>query len=523
MCGGNRDQEDHEDVDFIDLEEIEAQTGNKPDPPVFDRVRSWLMPGGKLAPANVVWIVGSVLVFALVLFAAYRLLHHQSETQNLEKVRLAKIKQEQEKTDLAELQRKPMEVEDARAVKQKEKDDQAEAERQKLQKKGLAAFRRHLQEPLVKLEEKKHASEKGTAAFQRYLQEEERRAELEKKRQEDLKNNQKRLDFEAYTKKERIAKALEDVARVPDFKIEWDATGSELLLQLTVATIAAGGGQLATVRFMDSKGYMHYLGRFVGEQASSGLMRIPGKDVKGGDNVFVHLGGSDRSKEIPPAERVAVEAEEQMGERKAAEEADLLRAEQDRLKTLEEEPQEDPKNKQKRHAFIAYTKKERIAKALEDERQERLAEQQRLKEEQDEARRRKAHFAKLKEVIGVPDFNIEWDATKNELVVRLTKETIAALNINPAHLEVQREDENDDWGLWYIFNTEEASSGEKRIPVTKYNVKDFRNGSALRVVVVDSDGSEQIESLLEDFDGSEQIESPAKNIPQAAIFYAKNR
>eukprot|EP01083_Nonionella_stella_P104200 298338_1 len=400
MCGGNRDQEDHEDVDFIDLEEIEAQTGNKPDPPVFDRVRSWLMPGGKLAPANVVWIVGSVLVFALVLFAAYRLLHHQSETQNLEKVRLAKIKQEQEKTDLAELQRqqteeqdrlkpeagekkaeekeaeadaelqrKPMEVEDARAVKQKEKDDQAEAERQKLQKKGLAAFRRHLQEPLVKLKEKEHATEKGTAEFRRHLQE------------------------------------------------------------------------------------------------KAGLV----------------------------------------------------------AKEPEKGRQEHPKKKQKRLEMMAHLENERIANEKNEERRRDEQEKTRVAKAMEEERVRKEHFAKLKEVIGVPDFNIEWDATKNELVLQLTKETIAALNINPAHLEVQREDENDDWGLWYIFNTEEASSGEKRIPVTKYNVKDFRNGSALRVVVVDSDGSEQIESLLEDFDGSEQIESPAKNIPQAAIDYAQNR
>eukprot|EP01083_Nonionella_stella_P205633 748655_1 len=432
MCGGNRDQEDHEDVDFIDLEEIEAQTGNKPDPPVFDRVRSWLMPGGKLAPANVVWIVGSVLVFALVLFAAYRLLHLQSGTQTIEqerlaakmkheqvekdlaerlaaeaktaeqarlkaeagadekkaeekeaeadadlqsemqkveRERLAKIKQEQEKTDLAELQRKPMEVEDARAVKQKEKDDQAEAERQKLQKKGLAAFRRHLQEPLVKLKEKEHATEKGTAEFRRHLQE------------------------------------------------------------------------------------------------KAGLV----------------------------------------------------------AKEPEKGRQEHPKKKQKRLEMMAHLENERIANEKNEERRRDEQEKTRVAKAMEEERVRKEHFAKLKEVADVPDFNIEWDATKNELVVRLTKETIAALNINPAHLEVQREDENDDWGLWYIFNTEEASSGEKRIPVTKYNVKDFRNGSALRVVVVDSDGSEQIESLLEDFDGSEQIESPAKNIPQAAIDYAQNR
>eukprot|EP01083_Nonionella_stella_P070046 187139_1 len=470
MCGGNRDQEDHEDVDFIDLEEIEAQTGNKPDPPVFDRVRSWLMPGGKLAPANVVWIVGSVLVFALVLFAAYRLLHLQSGTQTIEqerlaakmkheqvekdlaerlaaeaktaeqarlkaeagadekkaeekeaeadadlqsemqkveRERLAKIKQEQEKTDLAELQRKPMEVEDARAVKQKEKDDQAEAERQKLQKKGLAAFRRHLQEPLVKLKEKEHATEKGTAEFRRHLQE---KAGLVAKEPE-----------KAFLE----AKALEDGAK-------------------------------------------------------------------------------------------AQEDERLRKERFEKEKEDRLAKEQ------EEERQEDLKNKKKRLDFEAHLENERIANEKNEERRRDEQEKTRVAKAMEEERVRKEHFAKLKEVIGVPEFNIEWDATKNELVLQLTKETIAALNINPAHLEVQREDENDDWGLWYIFNTEEASSGEKRIPVTKYNVKDFRNGSALRVVVVDSDGSEQIESLLEDFDGSEQIESPAKNIPQAAITYAKN-
>eukprot|EP01083_Nonionella_stella_P104203 298344_1 len=387
MCGGNRDQEDHEDVDFIDLEEIEAQTGNKPDPPVFDRVRSWLMPGGKLAPANVVWIVGSVLVFALVLFAAYRLLHHQSETQNLEKVRLAKIKQEQEKTDLAELQRqqteeqdrlkpeagekkaeekeaeadaelqrKPMEVEDARAVKQKEKDDQAEAERQKLQKKGLAAFRRHLQEPLVKLKEKEHATEKGTAEFRRHLQEKAGLVakEPEKGRQEHPKKKQKRLEMMAFLEEDRNANELKE---------------------------------------------------------------------------------------------------------------QLLRE----------------KNK-----------KDRLAKEQEDERV------------------RKEHFAKLKNVADVPDFNIEWDATKNELVVQLTEDTIAALKANPAYLEVQWNNENGD-GEMEFFTTQEVPGGVMRIPVTKRNVKDFRNGNALRV------------TALADFDGSEQIESPAKNIPQAAIDYAQNR
>eukprot|EP01083_Nonionella_stella_P070044 187135_1 len=402
------------------------------------------MPGGKLAPANVVWIVGSVLVFALVLFAAYRLLHSQSEMQKLEqqklqqdrlakkdlaadlqsgtqtieqerlaakmkheqvekdlaerlaaeaktaeqarlkaeagadekkaeekeaeadadlqsemqkveRERLAKIKQEQEKTDLAELQRKPMEVEDARAVKQKEKDDQAEAERQKLQKKGLAAFRRHLQEPLVKLKEKEHATEKGTAEFRRHLQEKAGLVakEPEKGRQEHPKKKQKRLEMMAFLEEDRNANELKE---------------------------------------------------------------------------------------------------------------QLLRE----------------KNK-----------KDRLAKEQEDERV------------------RKEHFAKLKEVIGVPEFNIEWDATKNELVVQLTEDTIAALKANPAYLEVQWNNENGD-GEMEFFTTQEVPGGVMRIPVTKRNVKDFRNGNALRV------------TALADFDGSEQIESPAKNIPQAAITYAKN-
>eukprot|EP01083_Nonionella_stella_P294094 1000010_1 len=138
---------------------------------------------------------------------------------------------------------------------------------------------------------------------------------------------------------------------------------------------------------------------------------------------------------------------------------------------------------------MAHLENERIANEKNEERQERLAEQKRLKEQQEYERVRKEHFAKLKEVAGVPDFTIEWNATKHELVVLLTEDTIAALKAHPAFLEVKWNDENGDGDI-EIYTEKEVSSGVMRIPVTKRNVNHFRNGNALRVTaLVDSDGS----------------------------------
>eukprot|EP01083_Nonionella_stella_P074721 202819_1 len=76
MCGGKRDNEDHEDVDFVDLEEMEAQTGKQSGPPVHDRVRSWAMSWSNMMSAidfwGVVRIAGWLLFFALLVFGLYR-------------------------------------------------------------------------------------------------------------------------------------------------------------------------------------------------------------------------------------------------------------------------------------------------------------------------------------------------------------------------------------------------------------------------------------------------------------------
>eukprot|EP01083_Nonionella_stella_P273358 927230_1 len=76
MCGGNRDNEDHEDVDFLDLEEMEAQTGKQSGPPVHDRVRSWAMSWSNMMSVINFWgamrIAGWLLFLALLVFGLYR-------------------------------------------------------------------------------------------------------------------------------------------------------------------------------------------------------------------------------------------------------------------------------------------------------------------------------------------------------------------------------------------------------------------------------------------------------------------
>eukprot|EP01083_Nonionella_stella_P021094 58496_1 len=79
MCWGNHDQEDHEDVDFVDLE---AQTGKQPAPPDLDRVRSGSMSGLKLTTANVAWAVGGLLLLVFALFVAYRVFDAKNSTNN---------------------------------------------------------------------------------------------------------------------------------------------------------------------------------------------------------------------------------------------------------------------------------------------------------------------------------------------------------------------------------------------------------------------------------------------------------
>eukprot|EP01083_Nonionella_stella_P074724 202823_1 len=76
MCGGNRDTEDHEDVDTVDLREMEAQTGNKSRPPAIDRGRSRAKSWSNMMSAidfwGVVRIAGWLLFFALLVFGLYR-------------------------------------------------------------------------------------------------------------------------------------------------------------------------------------------------------------------------------------------------------------------------------------------------------------------------------------------------------------------------------------------------------------------------------------------------------------------
>eukprot|EP01083_Nonionella_stella_P167586 563690_1 len=79
MCWGNHDQEDHEDVDFVDLE---AQTGKQTAPPDLDRVRSGSMSGLKLTTANVAWAVGGLLLLVFALFVAYRVFDAKNSTNN---------------------------------------------------------------------------------------------------------------------------------------------------------------------------------------------------------------------------------------------------------------------------------------------------------------------------------------------------------------------------------------------------------------------------------------------------------
>eukprot|EP01083_Nonionella_stella_P127518 386254_1 len=79
MCWGNHDQEDHEDVDFVDLE---AQTGKQPAPPDLDRVRSGSMSGLKLTTANVAWAVGGLLLLVFALFVVYRIFDAKNSTNN---------------------------------------------------------------------------------------------------------------------------------------------------------------------------------------------------------------------------------------------------------------------------------------------------------------------------------------------------------------------------------------------------------------------------------------------------------
>eukprot|EP01083_Nonionella_stella_P021093 58495_1 len=75
MCWGNHDQEDHEDVDFVDLE---AQTGKQPAPPDLDRVRSGSMSGSKLT--SFAYVAGGLLSLVIALFVGYHVFVKNSHT-----------------------------------------------------------------------------------------------------------------------------------------------------------------------------------------------------------------------------------------------------------------------------------------------------------------------------------------------------------------------------------------------------------------------------------------------------------
>eukprot|EP01083_Nonionella_stella_P061959 161239_1 len=82
MCGGNRDHVDNDDVAFVDLDEMEAQTGNQRAPPVLDRVGF----GSKVMSAIHSWgvarIAGCLLLVALLLVGVYHVLGTSTDLQS---------------------------------------------------------------------------------------------------------------------------------------------------------------------------------------------------------------------------------------------------------------------------------------------------------------------------------------------------------------------------------------------------------------------------------------------------------
>eukprot|EP01083_Nonionella_stella_P276480 939445_1 len=84
MCGGNRDDEVHEDVDFVDLEQMEAQTGNQAAPPVPDGFGPmlWSKMMSVMPSSGIVRISGCLLFLAFLLLVVYS--NHGTSTTSKE-------------------------------------------------------------------------------------------------------------------------------------------------------------------------------------------------------------------------------------------------------------------------------------------------------------------------------------------------------------------------------------------------------------------------------------------------------
>eukprot|EP01083_Nonionella_stella_P310735 1105339_1 len=139
MCWGNHDQEDHEDVDFVDLE---AQTGKQTAPPDLDRVRSGSMSGLKLTTANVAWAVGGLLLLVIALFVVFSLgsspnkgLHveHPIEEQKAATLLAERLAEQQRLADQQLLADQPLEEQSGA---EEEADQEEELPRQQQQEQG---------------------------------------------------------------------------------------------------------------------------------------------------------------------------------------------------------------------------------------------------------------------------------------------------------------------------------------------------------------------------------------------------
>eukprot|EP01083_Nonionella_stella_P167591 563698_1 len=150
MCWGNHDQEDHEDVDFVDLE---AQTGKQTAPPDLDRVRSGSMSGLKLTTEKVAWAVGGLLLLVVALCVGYYVFASPNKGLHVDRLR----EEQNDQTLLADQRLAGQSGAEEEADQEEERQERLEDEQKRLEEEERQRWLTELQSKSDKLKQERVA------------------------------------------------------------------------------------------------------------------------------------------------------------------------------------------------------------------------------------------------------------------------------------------------------------------------------------------------------------------------------